>query len=110
MGLFDRIVAFGAMIRDSFAKRYKPRARFYVAVIGAILYFIFPLDALPDMVPLVGFIDDVSVLGLCGKVIWDEVNLYLQQVEASKGPEETQHDNSSVSANALPPGGGNPEG
>lgn len=33
-----------------------------LAVIGAVAYLIFPLDLIPDM-PLVGFLDDLGVLG-----------------------------------------------
>lgn len=31
-------------------------------IIGALGYFIFPLDAIPDFIPVVGLTDDLSVL------------------------------------------------
>lgn len=31
---------------------------------GALGYFIFPVDAIPDFAPLIGFTDDISVLFL----------------------------------------------
>ena len=31
-------------------------------IIGALGYFIFPLDAIPDFMPAVGFVDDLAVL------------------------------------------------
>ncbi|MES2769525.1 MAG: YkvA family protein [Bdellovibrionota bacterium] len=33
-------------------------------IIGALLYFINPFDLLPDITPLLGFIDDMGVIGL----------------------------------------------
>lgn len=33
-------------------------------IIAALGYFIFPLDAIPDVVPLTGFSDDLGVLAL----------------------------------------------
>lgn len=33
-------------------------------IVGALGYFIFPLDAIPDVVPLAGFSDDLGVLAL----------------------------------------------
>lgn len=33
-------------------------------VIGGLLYFINPFDVVPDMVPLVGFLDDMAIIAL----------------------------------------------
>lgn len=33
-------------------------------IIGALLYFINPFDLMPDITPLLGFIDDMGVIGL----------------------------------------------
>jgi uncharacterized membrane protein YkvA (DUF1232 family) len=33
------------------------------ALIGALAYFVLPADALPDVLPLVGYTDDAAVLG-----------------------------------------------
>lgn len=32
-------------------------------VIGALAYFIMPLDAIPDVIPVAGFTDDLGVMG-----------------------------------------------
>jgi len=32
-------------------------------VVGALGYFIFPLDVIPDVLPVVGFSDDLAVMG-----------------------------------------------
>lgn len=32
-------------------------------VIGALAYFIMPLDAIPDVIPVVGYADDIGVMG-----------------------------------------------
>jgi uncharacterized membrane protein YkvA (DUF1232 family) len=31
-------------------------------IVGALAYFIFPLDAIPDMIPVIGYTDDIAVL------------------------------------------------
>lgn len=33
-------------------------------IIGALVYFILPLDALPDITPIVGYSDDIFALGM----------------------------------------------
>jgi len=35
-----------------------------VAIAAALLYIISPVDALPDVVPIVGWLDDMGVLGI----------------------------------------------
>lgn len=34
-----------------------------VALVGALIYFLLPLDAIPDPIVGVGFLDDIAVLG-----------------------------------------------
>jgi uncharacterized membrane protein YkvA (DUF1232 family) len=33
-----------------------------VLVVGALLYFILPVDAIPDITPVIGFADDAAVI------------------------------------------------
>ena len=43
--------------------------------IGAALgYFIFPLDILPDLLPVIGFTDDLSVLLFAISVVKGKIN------------------------------------
>jgi uncharacterized membrane protein YkvA (DUF1232 family) len=38
-------------------------------LIGAIAYFVLPLDALPDVMPVLGFTDDAAVLATAIKLV-----------------------------------------
>ena len=44
-----------------------------VALIGALVYFISPLDLFPDMLPIVGFTDDAAVMAGAIKLVWDQI-------------------------------------
>ena len=44
-----------------------------VALLGALAYFVLPLDALPDMLPLLGFTDDAAVLATTIKLVSDAI-------------------------------------
>lgn len=35
-----------------------------VAIIAAVLYFVSPIDLIPDFIPVAGFLDDIFVVGL----------------------------------------------
>ena len=42
-------------------------------VAGALLYFVAPLDLLPDLLPAVGFIDDFAVIAFTVNVVQKEI-------------------------------------
>lgn len=45
-------------------------------VVGALLYFISPLDAIPDLAPLVGYLDDLGVILAVTKFMAGELAAY----------------------------------
>jgi uncharacterized membrane protein YkvA (DUF1232 family) len=42
-------------------------------LVGALAYFVLPFDAVPDMMPLLGFTDDAAVLATAVKLIADHM-------------------------------------
>lgn len=47
-----------------------------VAVVGAILYFLSPIDFIPDFIMGIGLVDDVFVIGLVLKQIHSDLQKY----------------------------------
>ncbi|OGU55718.1 MAG: hypothetical protein A2V66_13785 [Ignavibacteria bacterium RBG_13_36_8] len=45
-------------------------------VVGALAYFIFPLDAIPDIAPLIGYLDDLGVIAALLKYLGSELIPY----------------------------------
>lgn len=44
-----------------------------IAVLGAaLLYFVFPIDVIPDVIPVIGWLDDIGVLGLAVEFIFSQ--------------------------------------
>ena len=50
------LLLYYVLISDSTPKKYK------AMIIGALGYFILPLDAIPDIVPAVGYTDDMAAI------------------------------------------------
>jgi len=50
--------------------------RSIVAILGGLIYFLSPLDIVPDLVPLLGFIDDIFVLNLVYKQVLKDLEEY----------------------------------
>jgi len=47
-----------------------------VPVVAGLLYFVSPLDAIPDWLLGVGFLDDIAVLGWVLKTVSDELDAF----------------------------------
>ncbi|HEY3303226.1 MAG TPA: YkvA family protein [Candidatus Binatia bacterium] len=47
-----------------------------VVLVGALVYFLMPLDAIPDFIPGLGFMDDVTVVGLALAAVKSEVEKF----------------------------------
>lgn len=45
-------------------------------VVAAILYFITPIDTIPDISPIIGFLDDLGVIAWTIKFLGDEIEHY----------------------------------
>ena len=47
-----------------------------LAVLSALIYFLSPIDIIPDFIPLAGFLDDMAVLGLCMNMVSIDIETY----------------------------------
>lgn len=70
--IWDKVMALWSFIKDPNA----PWAGKAIAI-GALLYLISPIDAVPDFIPVVGLADDVGVIALAvAKLAGDLTNYY----------------------------------
>lgn len=59
-----------------------------IAVLIAIAYMVLPADMIPDMIPFLGYVDDVSILALCLALAQRDITAY----EIWKNsPDSTEH-------------------
>lgn len=56
-------------------------------IIGALGYFILPLDILPDFIPMVGFADDLSAILLALHAVWKNITPEIKAMAAAKASE-----------------------
>ena len=47
----------------------------------ALIYVLSPIDLIPDVIPVIGYLDDAVVLGFCLKLVDTELNKYKEWKE-----------------------------
>jgi uncharacterized membrane protein YkvA (DUF1232 family) len=48
----------------------------FLAIVAALVYFVSPLDLIPDWIPVLGLLDDMAVLGWLMKSWSDELQAF----------------------------------
>lgn len=47
-----------------------------IAIVSALIYFVSPIDLLPDSIPVLGYVDDVAVFAFVWNMVEDDVEEY----------------------------------
>ena len=55
---------------------YRLRKETLILVAGAVLYFVIPIDVIPDFIPVAGFVDDAAVIAWVVKTCKTEIDLF----------------------------------
>ncbi|WP_438830764.1 YkvA family protein [Streptococcus pluranimalium] len=68
-----------SMVRSYWKKDYTrvPR-RTMLAIVSALIYFLSPIDVIPDWIPVLGQVDDALVVATCWKLVNKDVEDYRQ--------------------------------
>lgn len=54
-----------------------------LAIISALIYFVSPLDLIPDFIPGLGHVDDALVISVCLKLVESDVQEYIKWRKAN---------------------------
>ncbi len=69
-----RLKLFFGMVFD---ENFYPTTKNKYLILGALLYFIIPVDLVADYIPVMGFIDDALVVRTAWYAVQDEIERYL---------------------------------
>lgn len=58
-----------------------------IAVVAALVYFISPIDLIPDGIPIAGYVDDALVVAVCWSIVETDVDSYLEWRDNNKETE-----------------------
>ena len=83
-----------SLVKEWLAGNYKevPTASI-VAIIAGLIYLLSPIDLIPDFIPVLGYLDDIFVLGVVFTQIAKDLQAFARwQAEGSKTATETSTD------------------
>lgn len=83
ISFIEDVIALYNYLKDESVKWYRK-----LIVVSALLYFIAPIDTVPDLAPLVGYLDDLGVIAAAIKYIGSEIKPYYRYQPSKKKDEE----------------------
>lgn len=73
------------MAKDIMQGRYKVNTWNASIIVATIVYVVSPIDAIPDVIPVLGWLDDVTIVGYALSKLSDELKRYKEiKVELTK--------------------------
>lgn len=85
-----------SLIRDWFNGSYdKIPGRMIASIAGALIYFISPVDLIPDWIPMAGFFDDAAILAVVFKLSEADLKSY-RKWKRKHQPEESADESDDI--------------
>jgi len=75
--LFESVKLFMSMIKSHISGEYRniPKRTLLLILFG-LIYFLIPIDAIPDFIPVIGYVDDLTILLWIHKSIQKDISAY----------------------------------
>jgi len=73
---FAQLKMFIGMVTEFFKKNFPMSNKELLMLISGIVYFVSPIDIIPDFIPVAGLLDDVGVLAFIAKQLSDVMTRY----------------------------------
>ena len=65
-----------SMIKDVWAGKFEMKTSDIAIIVGAIVYVVSPIDAIPDFIPFLGWVDDIAIVGYAMKKLTEVITEY----------------------------------
>jgi uncharacterized membrane protein YkvA (DUF1232 family) len=73
----NKLLIFGGLIKSYATGEYRGiELKNLVIILGSMIYFISPIDFIPDILPMVGFADDIALLTFAYNSVASEIEKY----------------------------------
>lgn len=73
------LMAMIRLLRAYYRREYRDLPRqSLITIIATVIYFVSPIDFIPDWIPLAGYLDDAFLVGLVLKSVKDDLDVFMQ--------------------------------
>ena len=84
-GLWDDLMALARLVTAWSRREYTAVPwRSILMAVGALLYFIDPFDAIPDVIPGIGYLDDASVVAVVAGALKTDIERFVRWEQGRK--------------------------
>ncbi|NJL72636.1 MAG: DUF1232 domain-containing protein [Candidatus Competibacteraceae bacterium] len=67
------------MVKDYWNKEYREVPWFTIAaIVAALIYVLSPIDLIPDVIPVIGLVDDAMVIAVCLRLCEQDLHKWQQ--------------------------------
>lgn len=95
-GVIEDLKTMFELLRAVARGSYRVRKETLILIAGAVLYFVIPIDVIPDFIPVAGFLDDAAVIAWVVKTCKTEIDLFRALTTNGGGGTEVQTDTAAV--------------
>ena len=74
--LFERVNLFVRMVKSHVKGDYRMHWQSIVIIVAALVYFVTPIDLIPDLIPITGYVDDLSILLWVNATLQKEIDAF----------------------------------
>ena len=76
---FEKVKTLLRLLRAYINRNYRQIPwKSLLMIIGSLIYFMMPLDLIPDFIPLTGFADDIAIIFLVFNSINEDIEAFLE--------------------------------
>ncbi|MDA0193489.1 MAG: YkvA family protein [Bacteroidetes bacterium] len=85
--LFESVKLFINMIKSHISGEYRdiPKRTLLLILFG-LIYFLIPIDAIPDFIPITGYVDDLTILLWIYKSVQKDISAYKDWQSSQMAP------------------------